>query len=66
MALGGTMVIPDSAISVSVNIATYRGEQGYSGSLVAKVTPKIYVSGGFAGSTAKGSAGGRAGVVFGF
>lgn len=66
MALGGTMVVPDSNVSINFNIATYRGEQGYSGSLVAKVTPKIYVSGGFAGSTAKGSTGGRAGVAFGF
>lgn len=66
MALGGTMVVPDSNVSINFNIATYRGEQGYSGSLVAKVTPKIYVSGGFAGSTAKGSAGGRAGVAIGF
>lgn len=65
MALGGTMVAPDSMLSVSFNLATYRGEQGYSGALVARVAPKVYVSAGVAGSTAKSSAGGRVGVTFG-
>ena len=65
MALGGTMVAPDSAISVNFNAATYRGEQGFSGSVVARLAPRIYVSGGVAGSTSKGSTGGRVGVTFG-
>jgi hypothetical protein len=65
MALGGTMVVPDSNVSINFNAATYRGEQGFSGSVVARVAPKIYVSGGIAASTAKGSTGGRVGVAFG-
>jgi hypothetical protein len=65
MALGGTMVVPDSRVSLSFNAATYRGEEGFSGSIVARVAPKIYLSGGVAGSSAKGSTGGRVGVAFG-
>lgn len=66
MALGGTMVVPDSDVSVSFNLATYRGEQGFSGAVVVRAAPRVYVNGGFAGSTVKGSTGGRVGVAFGF
>jgi hypothetical protein len=65
MALGGTMVVPDSSISVSFNAATYRGEQGFSGTVAARVAPRVYVSAGVAGSSAKGSTGGRVGIAFG-
>ena len=65
MALGGTMVVPDSNISISFNAATYRGQQGFSGTVAARVAPKVYVSAGVAGSTAKKSTGGRVGVAFG-
>nr|WP_067786379.1 hypothetical protein [Paraurantiacibacter namhicola] len=66
MAFGGTMIVPDSTVSFNLNAATYRGEQGYSASVVVRVTPRLYVSGGYAGSTAKDSDGGRVGVAFGF
>ena len=66
MALGGQMIVPDSTISVSGNVSTYRGEQGFAGSVAARVAPRIYVSGGIAGSTAKNSTGGRVGVALGF
>jgi hypothetical protein len=66
MALGGTVMPPDSHIAVSFNLATYRGEQGFSGAVVARVTDHVWVSGGFAGSTVRGSTGGRAGVTFGW
>lgn len=66
MALAGTMIVPDSNISVNFNLATYRGEQGFSGAVVVRALPRVYVSGGFAGSTVKGSTGGRVGVAFGF
>ncbi|PFW58814.1 hypothetical protein COL27_32170, partial [Bacillus sp. AFS075960] len=62
MALGGTMIVPDSTVSVSFNLATYQGEQGFSGAAVVRLTPRVYVSGGFAGSTVKGTTGGRVGV----
>ncbi|MXO58417.1 hypothetical protein GRI89_09865, partial [Altererythrobacter salegens] len=65
MALSGTMVVPDSNLSVNFNAATYRGEQGFSGTIAARVAPRVYVSAGFAGSTAKKSTGGRVGVAFG-
>jgi autotransporter adhesin len=65
MALGGTTIVPDSNLSVSFNAAAFRGEQGYSGSIVARVAPKIYVSGGIAGSSQKKSTGARVGVAFG-
>jgi hypothetical protein len=66
MALGGTMIVPDSTVSVSFNLATFQGEQGFSGAAVVRLTPRVYVSGGFAGSTVKGTTGGRVGVAFGF
>jgi trimeric autotransporter adhesin len=66
MAMGGTMIVPDSNISLNFNLATYRGQQGFSGAVAARVTPKVYISGGFAGSTVKGSTGARVGVAFGF
>lgn len=66
MALGGTVMPPDSRFAVSFNIATYRGQQGFSGAVVARVTDHVWVSGGFAGSTVRGSTGGRAGVTFGW
>lgn len=66
MALGGTMIVPDSDVSMSFNLATYRGEQGFAGSVVVRAAPRVYVSGGFAGSTVRGSTGGRVGVAFGF
>lgn len=66
MALGGTMIVPDSNVSASFNLATYRGEQGFSGAVVVRAAPRVYVSGGFAGSTVRGSTGGRVGLAIGF
>lgn len=65
MAMGGTMLVPDSPLSVSFNLSTYRGEQGFSGALVGRVAKRVYVNGGIAGSTVKGSTGGRVGIAFG-
>ncbi len=65
MAMGGAVIVPDATVSMSFNLATYRGEQGFSGSVIGKVAPKVYISGGFAGSTVKGSTGGRVGITFG-
>ena len=42
MALGGTMVVPDSNISFNLNAATYRGEEGFSGS-VFSLAPAVRV-----------------------
>jgi hypothetical protein len=65
MAMGGMMVVPDSTVSLNFNLSTYRGSQGFSGGLAARVAPKVYISGGIAGSTVKGSTGGRVGIAFG-
>ena len=65
VALGGTMIVPDSAVSMSFNLATYRGQQGFSGSLVGRVSPRIYVNAGVAASTVRGSTTGRVGISFG-
>jgi hypothetical protein len=64
MALGGTIMPPNAKIAVSFNVATFRAEQGFSGSIVTRVTDHVYISGGVAGSTVKGSTGGRAGMTF--
>ena len=66
MALGGTVMPPDMTVAVSFNLATYRGQQGFSGAIVARVTDHVWVSGGVAGSTVHGSTGGRAGITFGW
>lgn len=66
MAMGGTMVVPDANVSMSFNIATYRGQQGFSGAIVGRVAPKVYINAGVAGSTVKKSTGGRVGVTFGW
>lgn len=66
MALGGQMVVPDSTVSFSLNASTYHSEQGFAGSLSARVAEKVYISAGLAGSTAPDSTGGRIGVAFGF
>ncbi|OBX19896.1 hypothetical protein A9995_04925 [Erythrobacter sp. QSSC1-22B] len=59
------MIVPDSTASVSMNASTYRGEQGFAGTVTARVAPKLYLSEGFAGSTARDSTGGRVGLAFG-
>lgn len=65
VALGGTMVVPDSDVSMSFNLATYRGQQGFSGAIVGRVAPKVYINAGVGGSTVRGSAAGRVGISFG-
>jgi hypothetical protein len=65
VALGGTMIVPDSNISMSFNLATYRGQQGFSGSVVGRVSPKVYINAGVGGSTVRGSTAGRVGISFG-
>ena len=64
MALGGTIIPSDAHFALSFNLATYRGQQGFSGSAVIRVSEKVYFNAGVAGSTVKGSTGGRAGVTF--
>jgi hypothetical protein len=66
MALAGTTIPGDMNVAVSFNLSTYRGEQGFSGAAVAKVDDHVWLSGGFAGSTVKGSTGGRVGMTFGW
>ena len=43
MAMGGAVIVPDSNVSMSFNLATYRGEQGFSGSIIGRVAPKMYI-----------------------
>ena len=64
MALGGTIIPSDAHFAMSFNLATYRGQQGFSGSAVARVSDKVYFNAGVAGSTVKGSTGGRVGMTF--
>lgn len=59
------MVVPDSDVSMSFNLATYRGQQGFSGAIVGRVAPKVYINAGVGGSTVRGSAAGRVGISFG-
>jgi trimeric autotransporter adhesin len=64
MAMGGTIMPADANVAMSFNLATYRGQQGFSGVFVAKASEHVYINAGVAGSTVKGSTGGRVGVTF--
>ncbi|WP_407874960.1 YadA C-terminal domain-containing protein [Qipengyuania nanhaisediminis] len=66
IAIGGTMVIPDSTVSFSLNASTYQGEQGFSGALSARLDERLYLSASIGGSTARDSTGARVGLAFGF
>lgn len=63
MALGGTIMPGDAKLAISFNLATYRGEQGFSTAVTAKASDHVYVSAGFTGSTVKGSTGARVGMT---
>ena len=66
MALGGTLMPPNADFALSVNVATYRGEQGFAASAVARLSDRVWLSGGIAGSTTRGSTGGRTGITIGW
>ena len=66
MAMGGTMVVAGSTLSVSANLATWRGEQGFSGVIAARVGERAYISAAVAGSSADDSTAARVGVAVGF
>ncbi len=66
IALSGTTIIPDKDVSMSFNLANFDGEQGFSTSIVTRVTDEVYISGGVTGSTVRGTTAGRIGLSFGF
>jgi len=66
MAMGGTMIPPDSRFALSMNVASYRGEQGFSASGVARLSDRIWANAGVAGSSVSGTTGARAGVTIGW
>ena len=66
MAMSGMMIPADAEGAASFNLATYRGEQGFSGVIVQKLAPKVYANFGISGSTVKGTTGARIGVTFGW
>ncbi len=66
MAMSGTMIVPDSTWSMSFNLSSFNGEQGFSTSVVGRLTDNIYLSGSVAGSTVKSTTGGRIGLAIGF
>jgi trimeric autotransporter adhesin len=63
MAMGGTVMPSDAKFAMSFNLAAYRGQQGFSGSAVVRASRNVYFQAGVAGSSVKGSTGGRAGVT---
>lgn len=65
MALAGTTIVPDSNLSVSFNLSTYQGKQGFSATVAGRIVERVYVTGGVAGSTVRGTTGGRVGLTFG-
>ena len=65
MSLPLRRIVPGKAVSVSMNVSSYRGEQGFAGSIAGRVTDSLYVTAGVAGAT-RGTATGRVGMMFGF
>ena len=66
MAMSGAMIVPDSTMSLSFNLATYGGQRGFSTAFVGRLSEKVYFSGGIAGSSVKGTTGARVGFAIGF
>lgn len=66
MALGGITIVPDSDWTMSLNLATLGGQQGFSTSIVGRVTERVDICGGITGSSVNGTTAGRVGVAFGF
>ncbi len=66
MAMGGPAIAPGKAISLSMSVANYRGEQALAGSLTGQIADDVYLSAGVSGNTADGDIGTRATVLFGF
>ena len=64
MAMGGTQLPANAKFAVSLDVSTYRGEQGFSAGFALRAPDNITISGGLAGSTVKDSAGGRVGMTF--
>jgi trimeric autotransporter adhesin len=56
----------DMNVAISFNLATYRGQQGFSGSVVARVSPHVWFNAGAATGTVRGSTGDRAGMTIGW
>ena len=67
MALGSAIAVPDKAFSLSLNVATYGGEQGFAGTMTGRLSDSVYVSAGVAGNSGgRGRVGAQAGVALGF
>ncbi len=64
MALGGTLMPAYAKLAISFNLATYRGQQGFSATTTVKASDHVYLNAGFAGSTVGGSSGGRVDMTF--
>jgi trimeric autotransporter adhesin len=66
MAMGGTIIPADANGAISFNLSTYRGQQGFAGVIVQRLSDKVYANVGISGSTVKKSTGGRVGVTIGW
>ena len=66
IAMGGNFIPPDMNLAVSFNLGTYRGQEAFAATVVARVSPQVWLNAGAAGSSVRGSTGGRAGVTFGW
>jgi hypothetical protein len=66
MAMGGTVIPPGTTMALSFNLAPFRGEQGFSGAFVGRITRNIWVNASAAIGTGGSSSGGRAGFTIGW
>lgn len=64
MAMSGAILPPDANIALTLNLSSYRGEQGFAGALNMRATDRIYFNAALAGSSVSGSTGGRVGMTF--
>jgi hypothetical protein len=64
MAMAGATLPPMKNFAVSANWGTFRGENGFAATGVARITDNVYAHGGIGFGTNRGGVGGRAGVTY--
>ncbi|MFM7028397.1 MAG: YadA-like family protein [Chakrabartia sp.] len=67
IALGGSVILPDTKFSLSGNVGFYKGAQAVAMTAAARLAPNVYLTGAVGGGLNKnGSAGGRVGFAIGW
>ncbi|MEM6496442.1 MAG: hypothetical protein AAF709_06930, partial [Pseudomonadota bacterium] len=65
-ALGSNIILPNKDLTMSGNVTTFGGEQGFALSLTGRASESFALTAGVAGSTAEGDVIAQAGFALGF